>query len=646
MDGGESDATTDAITDDAGPSCGVGSLAPCAAVTWNLSADLPVPNEHHTTFIRESDAGVYLYSVGGFNEMDDTAIGNIYDQIYRAKVQSDGALGTWETLTSMPEHRNFHTHAEANGRAYEIGGIRAFDAAAGSISYDYSVLVIDFDEGGYVSSMRGATSLPAPAAHSTAAVIGSKLYVVGGLTGDTSNPQYATAKSYAATIQSNGLLSAWTEQLALPVARSHHGLIAHNGHLFVVGGQNSMSTLSAPAVLDILRSEHDANGNITAWTKIGALDTAPLTTGLVEYEGYLYMVGGIYGNGFSSRVRRAEFLADNTLGPVEEVTSLPIARSHVHQVPLYNGHIYSVAGRGLIDGGFDYHAIPTVVTGTFAHGATPVPQGVAIAAPTINVDLSTLASDLDAAHSRLLHTYCACEWSALGYASESDCEWNNNSTGESHVAPSCGQMAYAAVSAPTDALRCVAQGVAFENACADALGASCDVSNIVLCFGYRDRSCPAEDPSVSMTIATTVNACVASTFVGTGADTCTTDEVASSTIGAAALTGTTALAGDHRHGSCGGTGAADVAIRWTAPSAGTYTFDPGASSFDTVIYLLPDDCTSPELGCADNSPDSATAFLTRVPVTATLTSGQTIRIIVDGAAAFDAGAYSIAITKM
>jgi hypothetical protein len=44
------------------------------------------------------------------------------------------------------------------------------------------------------------------------------------------------------------------------------------------------------------------------------------------------------------RCWRSAMGSDHFLGAWESSTSLPIARGHVHQLPLWNDHVYSVAG--------------------------------------------------------------------------------------------------------------------------------------------------------------------------------------------------------------------------------------------------------------------------------------------------------------
>lgn len=95
----------------------------------------------------------------------------------------------------------------------------------------------------------------------------------------------------------------------------------------------------------------------------------------------------------------------------------------------------------------------------------------------------------------------------------------------------------------------------------------------------------------------------------------------------AATGGTAGGTNDNRPTCSPSSTAPDVAYFWTAPATGTYTFTtvfPGATSFDTVLEVR-NLVTGASLGCND---DSASTLQSTVSVA--MTSGQVVRVIVDG----------------
>jgi hypothetical protein len=83
-------------------------------------------------------------------------------------------------------------------------------------------------------------------------------------------------------------------------------------------------------------------------------------------------------------------------------------------------------------------------------------------------------------------------------------------------------------------------------------------------------------------------------------------------------------AGDDYTISCAGGGGADVVLSWTAPSAGSWTFDLSGSSYDTALALVQPDCDGGELGCSDDA-IGLTSMLT-----VDLGAGEDVLVVVDG----------------
>jgi len=89
--------------------------------------------------------------------------------------------------------------------------------------------------------------------------------------------------------------------------------------------------------------------------------------------------------------------------------------------------------------------------------------------------------------------------------------------------------------------------------------------------------------------------------------------------------GSTIGAANVRAGSCGGIAAPEIAYGFTAPSAGTYTFDTFGSSFDTVLYVRDGTaCEGPELACNDDEG----GLQSQVQVD--LGADQIVTIVIDG----------------
>jgi len=87
-------------------------------------------------------------------------------------------------------------------------------------------------------------------------------------------------------------------------------------------------------------------------------------------------------------------------------------------------------------------------------------------------------------------------------------------------------------------------------------------------------------------------------------------------------------------GTCNSGGSPEVVYSFTAPAAGTFTFDTVGSPYDTVLYVRDVDCSGMQLDCNDDDQGLTST------VNVTLTMGQVVAVFVDGFSG-DSGAYTL-----
>ncbi len=109
-----------------------------------------------------------------------------------------------------------------------------------------------------------------------------------------------------------------------------------------------------------------------------------------------------------------------------------------------------------------------------------------------------------------------------------------------------------------------------------------------------------------------------------------------SQLGQALVHGSLAAHGQES-GSCGGDGAWDVGLAWTAPAAGRYAFTTRGSALDSVLYVRENGCDGPELTCNDDSGDATSA------VALELQAGQRVTLFVDAFDAQSSGDFSLGV---
>lgn len=234
---------------------------------------------------------------------------------------------------------------------------------------------------------------------------------------------------------------------------------------------------------------------------------------------------------------------------------------------------------------------------------------------------------------------CACFATGLGYPTAADCTMGQD--GPTEVTTCETMAATSTIGGSGASILCRTNALTAHAAC--LMTAACNMTMVTACNSTLTSALMGCD--LPMTYFDALDTCATTSVVGTGADTCSDTAAASMAVGMDVFDGTTLGAGDQRMGSCpmGGGGAADVAMRWTAPAAGTYTIDTIGSLFDTVLFVV-DGCgtTATELACSDDISTMGGNYRSSLDIT--LTAGQTVQIIVDGYDSVAAGPYVVNIT--
>jgi N-acetylneuraminic acid mutarotase len=164
----------------------------------------------------------------------------------------------------MPEARAAAATAIVGGRLYVVGGVTPRGLAE-------EMLVLDLATGRW-STAPG----PSPREHLAAAVSGGKLFVLGGRIGGA-DANISTFESY------DPATSTWQELTPVPEPRSGAGLASSGGLLVSAGGEETERTLRSVYAYDT------KNGS---WNRLSNLPTARHGLALVAIQRRVYAVGG------------------------------------------------------------------------------------------------------------------------------------------------------------------------------------------------------------------------------------------------------------------------------------------------------------------------------------------------------------------
>ena len=329
---------------------------------WSTTTNLPKPRSRNGAVY----ANGFVYVIGGMDNNKDVAT------VYYAPVNPDGSIGAWKTTTKLPQGRRTVRPAFYNGFVYLAGGNSGF--AAGSFHDEVYVARVNGD--GTLGAWQSTTRLPATqTSHSTLAYNGY-LYIVGGNVG-----LGCTGKVLYAPIRADGTLGSWQSTAGLPEARCGNveAVTIANGVMYAAGGYNN-SDVTRTVYYTTINADGTLGGWLTNATQLGNAREYNSTEVL---NGHLYVIGGqasLSGSSTTS-VEVATINADGSVGPFASTASLPGARSEPAS-EVINGRIYVLGGGQDGQGGAPQSSVfvtGPARSGTAAHvlTTTPAPESPA-----------------------------------------------------------------------------------------------------------------------------------------------------------------------------------------------------------------------------------------------------------------------------
>lgn len=360
----------------------------------------------------------YVYVSGGNN--GSAGATNTFATVYKAKMNSDGSMGSWSTISSMGNNRYSHSSFAANGFIYTIGGCTAKSLVLGTncnsaaqMLSDYQSAVVYNGGGGRVGTSSTTTALPTAVAGASTIIANGYIYNMGGATapltptaianvyyapinGDgtigswTAGPSLNTARHESAAvttggyiyllggrgdgaagalntgeyakINTDGSLSGWT-QFTMADARTAAAAFVNNGYLYIAGGTTDLGT----ALSTVKYSQIGANGVPGSWSGT----TAGLTQARMRLQGFsvngkVYIMGGISGSTYYDSVEYATPTGAGDITSWSAGRSFPFARARFASV-VANGYVYIYSGRDSVGGRSDIYFAPIMADGSLGH---------------------------------------------------------------------------------------------------------------------------------------------------------------------------------------------------------------------------------------------------------------------------------------
>ncbi len=261
--------------------------------------------------------GGKIYAVGGLNDNNEPL---------STVEEYNPTTNTWSSKRSMPTPRSGFATAVYQNKIYVIGGTVGNGYVGNNEVFDPQT-----------NTWTTETSMPTPRADLGANVVNDTIYLIGGKRYSSSTPFYKETGINEVYYPSN---DSWSTKTALPTAVQGYGSAVIGNKIYVIGGSSQPNSLGPTSIVNN-NQVYDAQTN--QWTLAAPFPTvvsygaAAATAGYLAPQG-LYYVGGFTGE-FSGQTKILN-LSNNSWSKVE---SMPTPRGYL-AVAVVNDVLYAIGG--------------------------------------------------------------------------------------------------------------------------------------------------------------------------------------------------------------------------------------------------------------------------------------------------------------
>jgi N-acetylneuraminic acid mutarotase len=246
----------------------------------------------------------------------------------------DPATDTWSNAPFLPRGANHVGVAVVGGKLYAIGGFIEQNRKPDALCF-----VLDGE------GWRPIAPLPKPFAAIGCTEAGGMLHAIGGAIGDT----FPTKRSVDWHLVYDPRIDQWSTRAPMPTGRDHTGVLTANGLIQVVGGRvDSFHTNS--------NLHHAYDPKADKWEPRAPLPTARSGHGAVLYRDRIFVMGGEGTNRVFGQNEGYDLQKDAW----ESYAPMPTPRHGLGAVAI--GDFIHVAGGGPVMGGSFQSAVHEVFT--------------------------------------------------------------------------------------------------------------------------------------------------------------------------------------------------------------------------------------------------------------------------------------------
>ncbi len=222
---------------------------------WTGKASLPTARSE----VGVTAAGGLVYSIGG-----KTDGSGLISTVSTYNPTTD----TWANVAPLPGPARDHIGAASvNGKVYAIGGLTGWPGPSTNLLYVYDPATNAWTQKANTPIAIGAAGV---------AVIGTKIYVMGGLSGSAAGNSALVYDTVA---------DSWTTLPNMPTSRDHLVAAAIGGRIYAIGGRNT-------TVGSILSANEYYDTETGTWASAAPMPTARGGMAAAVLNGRIYVFGG------------------------------------------------------------------------------------------------------------------------------------------------------------------------------------------------------------------------------------------------------------------------------------------------------------------------------------------------------------------
>lgn len=200
--------------------------------TWEPAGAMPRPLYLHATVVSEN----FIYIIGGWNTTEPLDTLKPNNAVWRGEILADGRIGNWVLESNYPIQITLHQAVVVNQRIFVLGGYDGLRSRPIDNVYYADINPNTGQLSGWQPSTVNLPEVIRRAAAVTRNVGGTDyIYLTGGSGTDTKS---AFDSVYYSAVNRDGTLAGWQPGPDLPSARTYHAAVIHDGRLLILGGRN------------------------------------------------------------------------------------------------------------------------------------------------------------------------------------------------------------------------------------------------------------------------------------------------------------------------------------------------------------------------------------------------------------------------